>query len=256
MNGLLLVVFFILGLSIGSFLNVVIYRLPRRIPFFRLGERSRCPFCKKELETRDLIPVVSFIFLHGKCRHCKKHISWQYLIVELVTALAFTALFFSYGFTLPLLVGCVAVSFAIPIIVIDARHKIVPDALSIPFIGSSLILGLLTIHPWYGVFIGGAIGFLFFLLQWVVSKGKWIGSGDIRLGLGMGLLLGWEFLLVALALAYFSGTLFAIILLARKKKKLKATIPFGPYLLMAMLVALFFGARIIEWYLAIYIYPI
>lgn len=256
MNALVTVLFFVLGLSIGSFLNVVIYRLPKRVPFLRFGERSRCPFCKHELESRDLIPVVSFLLLHGKCRHCKKHISWQYMLIELITALSFAGLFVAYDISLQLLVGIVAITYAIPLIVIDARHKIVPDALSIPFIASAAILGFLTLHPWYDVLIGGGIGLTFFLLQWIVSKGRWIGSGDIRLGLGMGLLLGWKLLLVAFALAYFSGTLFALVMLLMKKKKLSATIPFGPYLLLSMLVALFFGTGLLEWYLSIYIYPI
>ncbi|MFA5030693.1 MAG: prepilin peptidase, partial [Patescibacteria group bacterium] len=134
MQATLIIVFALLGTSIGSFLNVVIYRLPRRKPFWRFGQRSYCPNCKTTLEPKDLVPILSFVILRGKCRHCKKHISWQYIIVESVTALAFAVCAGVFGLSLELLYALVLISFAIPLCVIDARHKVIPDALSIPFI--------------------------------------------------------------------------------------------------------------------------
>ncbi len=250
------VVFFLFGATIGSFLNVVILRLPKRMKFFSFGARSKCPVCKRKLEPRDLIPIVSFLALHGRCRHCKKHISRQYIIVETLTAIAFAGLYLAYGLQWQLLFAIAVLSFTIPLFVIDARHKIIPDSLSIPFIVVCLIVGLLSHVLWYEILIGGAVGTLFFLLQWLISRGKWIGSGDIRLGAAMGFLLGWKYLLVALALAYFSGTIVGITALLLKHKKLKSTIAFGPYLLAGMLVAFFWGAQILHWYLAIYIYPV
>ena len=250
MQALEIVIMFIFGASIGSFLNVVIYRLPRKLPFLRFGERSHCPFCKKTLEPKDLIPIVSFLFLGGKCRHCKKHISAQYILIESITGLFFVAIFLYSGWTWQLLAQFAVVSFAIPLIVIDARHKIVPDVLSLPFIVVALVVGLL-LHPhdWISILLGGVIGAGFFFAQWFVSKGRWIGSGDIRLGAAMGFLLGWEHLLLALTLAYLSGTVVAIIALLFRLTKLKSTIAFGPYLLVATIVAFFFAQPIIDWYL-------
>lgn len=256
MQAFFVVIFFLLGAVIGSFLNVVVYRLPKRIKFLTFGSRSKCPMCKRKLEERDLIPIVSYLILRGRCRHCKKKISRQYIVIEAVTAILFAGLFMVYGLDIMLLYALVMVSFTIPLFVIDAKHKIIPDAVSLPFIAASLIIGFLVVPTWYEVLIGGAVGTLFFLLQWVASRGRWIGSGDIRLGAAMGLLLGWKQLLVALAIAYFSGTLVGLTALLSRHKKLKSTIAFGPYLLAGTLIAYFWGAQILEWYLDIYIYPI
>jgi prepilin signal peptidase PulO-like enzyme (type II secretory pathway) len=256
MQGFITIVWFALGACVGSFINVIIYRLPRHISFVRWGERSICPFCKKQLIAKDLIPIVSFLLLHGKCRHCKRHISWQYILVEMLFGFAFAFSFFSFGWSYDFVAALAIIFFVVPLVIIDARHKVVPDALSIPFIVVAAILSFLSGSAWYVPLVGAGIGGGFFLLQWFLSRGKWIGSGDIRIGFAMGFLLGWQLLLVALALAYFTGTLVAIIALATRKKKLQSMIAFGPYLLLAMVVAFFWGAKIIDWYLSIYIYPI
>lgn len=252
MQATLIIVFALLGTSIGSFLNVVIYRLPRRKPFWRWGERSYCPNCKKTLQPKDLIPILSFVILRGKCRHCKKHISWQYIIVEVFTAVAFGVSASVFGLSLELLYALVLLSLAIPLFVIDGRHKVIPDALSIPFIVLALAIGLFSGLEWYSPFLGAAIGASFFALQWFVSKGKWIGSGDIRVGAAMGALLGWKYVFAALVVSYLLGTVYSIVLMIVQKKKLGSTIAFGPFLVLGMLIVYFWGAQIVDWYFNAY----
>jgi len=252
MQATLIIVFALLGTSIGSFLNVVIYRLPRRKPFWRWGERSYCPNCKKTLQPKDLIPILSFVILRGKCRHCKKHISWQYIIVEVLTAAAFGVSASVFGLSLELLYALVLLSFAIPLFVIDGRHKVIPDALSIPFIVVALVIGLLSGLEWYSPFAGAAIGAGFFALQWFLSKGKWVGSGDIRVGAAMGALLGWKYVFAALVVSYLLGTVYSIFLMIVQKKKLGSTIAFGPFLVLGMLIVYFWGPEIVDWYFNAY----
>lgn len=251
MKGILYIFFFLVGASIGSFLNVVIYRLPRKKPFFAFGERSYCPYCKKTLKVADLVPIFSFLFLRGKCRHCKKHISWQYIIIESIVGLIFAASFWAFGASLEFVYAIVLFSFAVPIIVIDARHKVIPDALSIPLIVVTAVIGFLTLS-WQSVLIGGALGGTFFFLQWFLSKGRWVGSGDIRIGFVMGLLLGWEMFLASIVVSYLLGTVVSLVLLATRKKKLSSTVAFGPFLLIGMLIIYFWGQPLIDWYFTTY----
>ena len=252
MQATLIIVFALLGTSIGSFLNVVIYRLPRRKPFWRWGERSYCPNCKKTLEPRDLVPILSFVVLRGKCRHCKKRISWQYILVESLTAVLFGVSAGVFGLSLELLYALVIISFAIPLVIIDARHKVIPDALSIPFIVVCLVIGELSGLAWYEPLAGAAIGAAFFWLQWFLSKGRWVGSGDIRVGAAMGALLGWKYIFAALIVSYLLGTLYSVVVLLAKKKKLGSTIAFGPFLVVGLLIVYFWGHDIVNWYFNAY----
>jgi len=252
MQAILIIIFALLGASIGSFLNVVIYRLPRHKPFMRFGERSYCPNCKKKLETRDLIPILSFVVLRGKCRHCKKHISWQYILVETLTAVLFGISAGVFGLSWHLLFALVLIGFAIPIIIIDARHKVIPDALSVPLIIVAFVIGELSGLAWYEPLVGAGVGIAFFGAQWLLSKGKWVGSGDIRIGAAMGALLGWKYVFAALIVSYLLGTIYSLIVLIAKKKKLGSTIAFGPFLVLGMLVIYFWGPDIVNWYFNTY----
>lgn len=257
---------FILGLCVGSFLNVVILRL-------QTGEkivvgRSHCPKCKKELSWLENIPLFSFIMLQGKCKGCKKRISWQYPIVELLTGILFLVpLFFSTSIFL-LIYYWIIICFLIIIFVYDFKYyvilnKVVWPAIIFVFLAQGCLwllknnfsyslpassAGGLIAH--YSLFIFSAIIISgFFLCQYLISKGRWIGGGDIRLGFLMGLILGWPNCLVALFLAYILGLIVSLPLLFLGKKKMNSQIPLGTLLSLATLITLFFGQQILTWYL-------
>lgn len=228
--------FLLLGLTFGSFGNVIILRLPHSK---RLDGRSHCPRCKAELAVLELIPVISFLWLRGRCAHCHKPISLQYPLVEAASALLFLlALHLSSD---PVLAAVLALILwlLLLITVIDAHTRMIPDVLNLPllilcvaqaiFAGHIDILGPLLL----GAFFGG---------QWLVSKGKWVGSGDILLAISIGLLLGGlSRSLFALALAYVIGGIVASIFLLMGIADRRSHIAFAPFLTSATLLTLLFG---------------
>ena len=254
---------FIFGLIIGSFLNCFIYRLETNRGFLR--GRSFCPHCKHELAWQDLIPVLSFFLLKGKCRYCKEPISWQYPLVELATAVLFVLIankqvIFSNSLGMLSLVNIffsfIISCFLIVIFVYDLKHYIIPDKVIYPAILFTFIYGV-----FYSYFILHSLSFMlnigaaalgaatfFFLIYWF-SKGKWLGFGDIKLGFLMGLYLGFPKILVALFFSFFIGAVIGLVLVAQDKKTLKSRVPFGPFLVLGTLIALFFGEQIVLWYL-------
>lgn len=244
---------FFLGLIIGSFLNCVIYRLEENKSF--LKGRSFCPKCKHVLAWYDLIPILSFLYLRGRCRYCKKKISLQYPLVELATGFLFV---FIYDFlmsdsrgTSDILFYFVISGFLIIIFVYDLKHYLIPDQVIYPAIGITLIYDLLIydIHGMSEIFASalGAAGF--FLAIVLISRGKWMGAGDIKLAFLMGLILGWPNILVALFFAFFSGAIIGIGLVLAKSKSFKSEVPFGPFLAAGTLMAMFYGQNLINWYL-------
>jgi len=218
-----------------------------------LAGRSFCPKCDHQLSWLDLVPVFSFCFLGGKCRYCNKKISWQYPAVELATAIIFLLIlnkfsiwqFFSLAFWFYI------VSVLIVIFVYDLKHYLIPDKVLFPAIGIAVAYLLVFdfTNFWNGVW-GAAIGCGFFLLIFLVSQGKWMGFGDVKLAILLGLLLGISKTLVALFLAFCFGAIIGIITIALHKKDLKSEIPFGPFLIFGTFVALFWGDKIINWYLS------
>lgn len=261
MTYILIIFAFLLGTAIGSFLNVVAIRLPKRRKFLQLEQRSKCPNCRHILHAPDLVPIFSFIFLRGRCRYCHKRISPQYVLLELITGITFGLIVWQYGISGTTLVGLVGTSFFIALGTIDASLKIVPDALSLPAIVTVLIVNILVISNFGtnslssimlrslgGLLLGAVIGSLWFWLQWLVSRGKWVGTGDIRLGALLGVFLGLPLTLVALFLAYITGSIWAVILLARRKVRLKSSIPFGAFLALAGIITFIFGPAVVSWY--------
>ncbi|MFA6909290.1 MAG: prepilin peptidase [Patescibacteria group bacterium] len=238
---------FIFGLMVGSFLNVVIYRTYRGIGFVK--GRSYCPHCKHHLEIFDLIPLFSFMSLRGKCRYCEKKISWQYPIVEFVTAGSFLALFMYFGPSAEFLVYAVYVAFCIIIFVHDFKYSLILDQISLPgivvgLIGSTVFLRMSLVDVGLGVLIGAG----FFMIQYAISRGKWIGGGDIRLGAMMGAMLGWKYLLVALFISYIVGSIFGIALILAGRKKWGSHVPLGTFLTVAMYATFFAGPALVEYY--------
>lgn len=256
---------FIFGLIVGSFLNVIIFRLKNggRI----ILDRSKCLYCKKELQVLDLIPVLSFLFFQGRCRYCNKKISWQYPLVELVTALSFLLIFLNIDFlkiNFPVfalwgditlfLFFVFILSSLIVIFVYDLRYYLIPDIILLPAIIVVVAILVLAVFSSYFFVLGNFFGALvfsgFFLAQYLISKGKWVGGGDVKLGILLGLILGWKLALLCLFLAYIAGALVASVLILLKKKTRKDVIPFGPFLIASFLVCLFYGTPILIWYLS------
>ena len=243
---------FFFGLIIGSFLNVVLWRLHRHESL--AWPRSYCPKCRKEIPWYDNIPVLSFVILGGHCRRCKKSISWQYPIIELATGVIFLLLYFKFGISSDFFINLLISIFLLLIFVHDLKYYLILDqviypAMVIAFLGSAY-LGLGFIN----IVVGAIVGSGFFLIQFVVSKGKWIGDGDIGLGFLMGLILGWKMLLVALFLAYMLGAIVGITLIMTGRKEMSSRIPFGPFLTLATLLTILYGSNILAWYINLTFY--
>lgn len=246
MDYLVYAILFIFGACWGSFLNVVIARFAKGT-FLR--KRSFCPNCGQTLSASDLIPLLSFIFLGGRCRHCRAKISWQYPAVELVSGLLFalgvdffigTASAFFYIFV---------VSAFLVLFVYDIRHYLIPDRVSLPaiilFFLFNLYFGASLVNLLIAIFGGAA----WFAWQFFVSGGRWVGGGDIRLGAMLGALLPHPWIWLALFLAYVSGSIVALILLALGKKSRKDHLPFAAFLLPAGFAVWLWGGMIWEGYL-------
>jgi len=252
MNAIIYIFIFLLGICIGSFLNVVILRLPKKKKFANLKQRSKCPKCKRTLHLLDLIPLFSFLFLKGRCRYCHKKISWQYPLVEFLTGLFFVLIFWQNGFSWQTLIGFIGTGFLLVLAFIDGKFQIVPDSISIPGIIVIFLFQLLTdIKSWQSILLGMVLGAGWFFAQWILSKGKWVGSGDIRIGALLGAFLGFWGTILALFGSYFFGSVWAIYLLIRGKVRLKSRIPFGVFLGIFGILAFIFGPEVVSWYRAI-----
>lgn len=257
----MVVLFFVLGLVVGSFLNSLIYRLEKKESIVK--KRSYCPFCKKSLSWFELIPLMSFIFQKGKCRKCKKKISLQYPLVELVTGIIFVliGIYFFDPTVLSIINTCyllVVICSLIIIFVYDLKHYIIPNEVIYSIIIVSFLYifySLFIIHnsSFYYNILSAVIAGLFFLIIVLFSRGKWMGMGDAKLALFMGLILGWPDILMALFIAFLIGAIVSIILIIFKKKKFQSEIPFGPFLSLATIITIFWGNILIDWYLGLFI---
>ncbi|MFA6473969.1 MAG: prepilin peptidase [Patescibacteria group bacterium] len=256
MKILILTTLFFLGACIGSFLNVVIYRLPRRKSFLKIKDRSYCPRCRRGLEWYDLIPVVSYLVLRGKCRKCGKKISPQYILVELSMAILVPLLWWMHGTSVYALIGVVGAVGLLIIAWIDGQRKVVPDAVSLPTLGALVILQVVyafvgTDAPWqhlWHIALASVLGGGWFAAQWFLSKGRWVGSGDIRIGAILGAYLGLSLGGLALFGSYIFGSIWAAVLLSRGKAKFGTQLPFGVFLGLAGILTFLFGHVVVEWY--------
>lgn len=258
MDVLFLLFAVILGAILGSFINAAVYRLKNDISL--LTGRSKCVHCDYQLKVIDLIPVGSFLLLQGKCRSCSKPIPHHYFWVEAVMGLLFLLAMWLWLQVAPrpwdffdllfLIRDWLAISVMVFLFVFDLKYYLLPDIVTLPafviFTVISLVLGMSITNLLLGVVIGAG----FFLLQYLVSKGRWVGGGDIRLGAVMGALLGWPLIIPGLFIAYLLGSIVAIYLLRQRKKTMKSTIPFGTFLAVSSLITLWWGADIVTWYLS------
>lgn len=255
---------FLIGLCVGSFLNVVIFRTRNERSIVR--GRSRCTVCQIELKPTELVPVFSFLFLRGRCRMCASKISLQYPLVEFVTGSLFLLFFLRYtqGFALQdyinstnigiaFLRDIVFVAFLVIVFVYDLRYVEILDRFTVPAMGFALVMNLLLGVDAKSMLLGAAVLGGFFLIQYTVSKGRWVGGGDIRMGLLMGLMLGLRDGLMALFVAYMIGAAFGLLLIVSKRANWKTAIPFGTFLSIATLIVLLFGKPMLYWYLGLFL---
>lgn len=259
---IVLIFIFFFGSLIGSFLNVVILRLPLDQS---LSGRSHCPVCKHVLGPIDLLPIFSYIFLLGRCRYCRAKISPRYLIIEAITGLLFAWAWLYIepvnGLSFIILAKYwLASAVLLVVFVIDLEHYLILDGVIFP---AAIVVALLNlaqdfaahnnIWSWQSNFVSGALGVMaavlpFFLL-WSLSRGKWLGFGDVKLAILLGMILGWPVVLVGIFWGIILGGIISVFLLALTEKNLKSKLPFGTFLAVGTIFALFYGEKFLHWYL-------
>ncbi len=254
MNPLFVPLMFALGLAFGSFLSMLIPRIYKKESGIVFG-RSRCIICKKTLQPRDLIPVLSYLLNKGKCRFCDSKVSKVYPVIELTTGLLFSATYMAFPFSTVYGVPLTVFYLVMALVLIftffyDFSYMEISDIVLLPAIGIALLGTMFKQTPTItSALIGMGIGIGFFLIQILISKGKWVGGGDIRIGAFMGALLGWQMTLVALISSYVIGSICSITLIAKGGKKIGSKIPLGPFLVTGTFLALFWGDEILRWYI-------
>ena len=239
----------ILGLCIGSFLNVLIDRLSNEQG---IGGRSHCDHCKRQLQVRDLIPVLSYVYTGGKCRYCYKHISFYYPIVEILTSVVFVAIYFVFiPSSISLLIALIAdLLIACGLIVIffaDLKYHIIPDEATIALmIGAVIRLApfVISLQQLHAPITAGIALALTLLFLFLITKGRGMGFGDVKFAFPMGLLLGLEGGFLALYIAFVTGGIVGLALLLLRKKGLKSKLPFGPFLVLGTIAILIAGKPI------------
>ena len=266
----MIAIFFIVGLIVGSFLGAVNYRL--KVAEDIVFKRSHCPHCKKQIRWYDNVPLLSFVVLWGKCRECEEKISWKYPAVELLTGLLYAAVAWKFlgGWGISaekMLTGndvvemsfwLFTVSYLVLVFFHDLSFMLIPDAAVYPAIVVTLLfqywkylqgpLGIATLkNPFVGAFFAALVASLFFFFLIWVSRGKWIGGGDVKLGFLAGVIVGWPKILFVLFFAYMIGAIASLILIVMKKKTWKSQIPFGPFLVAGILIVMFFSEQIQFW---------
>lgn len=235
------------GLAVGSFVNVVASRLPAGRSLVRPG--SACPGCGVAIVWHDNIPILSFVLLRGRCRACAMAIAWRYPAVEATTGALWALAWWTWGPTVDVAVAVIFVTALVAITAIDVEHQIIPDVITLPGIVTGLVANLATervnwVDSALGIVVGGGI-----FLVIILASGGGMGGGDMKLGAMFGAFLGWKVTLVALFVAVVLGGGLALILLASGRVKRKDPIPFGPFLAAGGAVGLFWGDRVIRWYL-------
>lgn len=240
-------IIFILGLMIGSFLNVVIYRIPKGESI--LISRSYCPNCETKLQWYDLIPVLSFLMTKGNCRYCEASISWQYPFVELLTGVLFLGLYLKFGITVQFGALLILISLLIASSIIDYQLQIIPN--KITYFG--IILGLIfsLIFDYISIklaLLGLIIPAGFLLLIALITKGG-MGIGDVKFAAMIGTFIGPKLTLIGIFLGALIGSIIGLVLLLLGQKTRKSKLPFGPLIALGSLVMIFGGQKIINWYL-------
>lgn len=239
---------FVAGLAIGSFLNVVAYRLPRGESLVHPG--SHCPGCDAPVRPRDNVPVLGWLLLRGRCRDCGEPISWHYPAVELGTGVLFALVVATQDEAIRIALGLLLVTTLVPITLIDLRERLIPNKITLPSAVAALAAGLLLdLDCVPEQLIAGAAAFAFFFLAaWLYPRG--MGMGDVKLAGVLGLYLG-RAVAPAIFIALITGVIVGLVVIARlgQAQGRKTAVPFGPFLALGGLIAFFFGDAIVDTYL-------
>ncbi len=242
------IIFGLYGVVIGSFLNVLALRLPLKESVTL--KRSHCMTCGHTLSWYELFPLFSYIFLGGKCRHCKSKISIQYPLVEGANGIIYAILFLVHGISVETILYCLCASALLALSIIDWRTQEIPVGFNIFILLLGLVRLVTDLGNWSQYVIGlfAVSGFLFLLF--LITKGRGIGGGDIKLMAATGLLLGWQLNIIAFLLGCIIGSIIHLTLMAIKKAN--RVLAFGPYLSMGVYIAMIWGEQLVSWYLSMW----
>ena len=244
----------VVGLCVGSFLNVCIYRLPRRASL--LTPRSRCPGCDYQLTWYDNIPVISYLVLLGRCRRCRARINVRYPIVELLTAVVFLLHYLAFGLTALLVVRLLFACAMIVLFAIDLEHQILPNVITLPGLAAGLVFSLAfppgVLDAALGAIIGGGVLWLIGEAYYRYSGQEGMGGGDVKMLAMIGAFLGWKLVLVTLIVSSLAGSLLGVLIILSRRGDLKKALPYGTFLAMGALFASLYGERVVDWYTGLY----
>ncbi len=244
----------LVGLALGSFMNVCIYRIPLEKSI--ISPSSSCPNCGKKIRFYDNIPLISYLLLLGRCRHCHHPISWRYPAVEAITGLLSLALFIRYGLSLQYLLSLLFATTLVTISFIDLDHQIIPDVLSIPGIVAGLAAAFIPGNvSWFdsiiGIIGGGGTLFLVGLIYEKLTGKQGMGGGDVKLLAMIGAWMGWRSLPFVLLVSSLTGAIIGSVFLLAAGKGYRVRIPFGPFLSLGALFYIFFGPQLTNWYISL-----
>lgn len=245
-----LIILFVLGTVTGSFINVVVYRFPRGQSV--ISPPSACPFCERRLGIAELIPLVSYILLGGRCRHCKTGISLRYFLVELATGSLFVAVPFYIGGTIEAAGYLFLLCLLLAISLIDIDFRRIPNVFLAVGLGAGIVLKLIdpaarTLEAWgdsgLGMLIGGGV----MLLIYIAGRGG-MGAGDLKLMIMVGFFLGMDGVLLVLFAGFILGGGYSLLMVIMRRLGRKDMIPFGPFLSLGVAIEIFFGDQLLNWY--------
>jgi leader peptidase (prepilin peptidase)/N-methyltransferase len=254
LDALQLTVLSLLGLSVGSFLNVCVHRLPRRQSLVHPG--SRCPHCGYVLRWYDNIPVASYLWLRGRCRKCRDRIAIRYPALELATLLLFLIHGAVFGWSALLVVRLLFACALVVLFAIDLEHHLLPDLITLPGIVAGLLVS--TVLPpgimdaLLGVLAGGGVLWLIGEAYFRYSGQEGMGGGDVKMLAMIGAFLGWKLVLVTLVLSSVAGSLIGVLVIVFKRGGMKYALPYGTFLALGALAASLAGERLVTWYLSFY----
>ncbi|WP_163971633.1 prepilin peptidase [Oceanobacillus halotolerans] len=251
MNVTMIAIFFLFGLIFGSFFNVIGLRVPENKPF--ANDRSACPHCGHTLAWYELIPVLSYIFQLGKCKHCYTKISFLYPAIEVLTGFLFMFSFMKFGFDMELVIALLLVSMLVILLVTDITYMLIPNKILLFFLPLFVFMRVIVpLDPWWSPIVGASIGFVIIMVVILVSRGG-MGAGDMKLFTVLGVVLGTENILLAFFLSCMIGAVIGVVLLVVGAIDRKQPVPFGPYIVVATLVTYFYGDLLRNWYVTTFL---